>query len=150
MNYNDYTFSKLPVENYNYKTDEIHFRRTLLYRTVVIERDKSISVTVFDKNYKLIDSYEERWDHKYETSFRRLCETIFPFSIKLFDKNSTYLKLNMITNFGLGSVIVNIFCMVLFLLIFRKNTHTGEKLLTSILIACTGLYGLATVLFIKD
>ena len=122
----------------------------MLYRTLVVERAKSVSVTVFDKNYQEIKSYEESWKDKFDTTAGSIFNIIFPFSLNLSDYNTSYLNTNLKISDSIYCLIINIVFLLVYFFLFGKRDLRSKSFSNMVLILLSGIYGFVTVLLLKD
>jgi len=150
LKYKGYNLKKLPVENYDYKRDNLQFRRNLLYRTFVITKENEINIVVTDKNYDVIDSYSEKWADKFETTAGKVYSVLFPFDITLFSSLSNYIQFDIKVTSGYRFIILHLI-LGLFYFIFYKRGKTSSKTLIEIAIVLfTGIYGAITLALLKE
>lgn len=143
----DYRLVPVPLRAYDYRHTNLSLRGNLLHRLLVAETDTSLQALVFDRDYRLIDRYEEALTPRADTQAGRTAKGAFPFSWSLTDESSGYLGFYA----TLGSpwvLLVNAALLAAWLLwkLRRNKRRAPPSLLEGALIAVTGVYGLIVVL----
>ena len=150
LSYNNYKLIKLPVKNYNYKTDKFFIIGDLLYRTTSVFHNNYVEIFVADRNYKLVDHYTQGWQDKYETTAGMISTYIFPFSINYLDADSSWYDLYLKFS-DLRSLIVNFFIALIAIGVIKyRKQNLSNSLIDIVLVLFTGIYGLIAVMSIKN
>lgn len=150
ISYDDYKIINLPVKDYNYKSSSIRILGDLFYRTVSVINDDKISVFIFDRQYKQLDSYEEFLKSKDESVQGIIAAYVFPFSVELLSDNSMFIDFYfqfsnwrfLITNVLLA---LGVFTFLRF-----KKSSPSRNWFPLLLILLVGVYGLLAVFMIRD
>lgn len=148
--YNDYRIVKLEIEDYNYKNSSIRILGDLFNRTVSINNDNNYSVFVFDRNYNLKDKYKGQVVGKDESSQGKIAAYLFPFSLSILSNKSMYVNF-FFKVIDFRFIIVNIIVLlgVIGFFLFKK-IPINKNLFALIIVFLTGIYGLVSVLVIRD
>jgi hypothetical protein len=149
ISYDNYKFIELPVKGYNSNEMQVKFTGDLLYRLVTLSAKDSIASFVMNRNYKLVDTYFEKWKGNNETTAGIFFKNFFPFSLSFTDRNNAYVDFYGKYNY---SFIVNIILVVIAFFILWKyfNRKPVTQILDLIIILFTGIFGFIAVLLIRD
>jgi len=151
ITYDNYKIIELPSEGYDRTNFRLTFKGNLLYREVSFTNQNSIKTIVTDRNYKVIDTYYDKWESNEESTVGIISKSIFPFSISFEDRNNSFIDFYFETsgfNYLFGNIIALLLGLVLFSTKFKRKTST--KIIDLIIILATGVYGLVAVLLIRD
>lgn len=149
ISYDKYKFIELPVKGYASKEMQIKFTGDLFYRLVTITAKDSIASFVMNRNYRLLDTYSEKWKGNNETIAGKFFKNFFPFSLTFTDRNNSYVDFYGRHNY---SFIVNIILAIIAFFILWKyfNRKPVTQILDLIIIVFTGIFGFIAVLLIRD
>lgn len=142
----DYMLEKLEIENIIPEEGEIRIQGDLFNYNITSSNDGMIKSTILDKDFQFVDVYQETWLKKEERREGKIAQFIFPFEIKLSDKNSDYITffVNPHTTFywSFLSIVLTIIQLVL---LKRKNEKITNHLLDLGFITVAGLFGFIAV-----
>lgn len=147
----NYRLIELPSDGYDRKTMRLYFSGNMLYRMVTFLSENKIKVTVTDRDYKIVDTYEETWKTNDDSMVGVIYNYIFPFRLSLKDGSSSFV--NFYFKFSdYKFLFVSLFAAFVFLFYSKKNNRKLDviKIFDLIIILITGLYGLLAVLLVKD
>lgn len=150
ISYDNYRLIQLPIEVYDYRNTTFWLRGDILYRTISLVKENEINVFVTDRDYKLIDRYNESWKGKYEYSAGVVSKILFPFTISLTDANTTYVNFyfnfsGILSLFGIGISLI-----LALVYLKRKKIKIKYAWFECLIVLLTGLYGLIAVVFISN
>lgn len=150
LSYDNYKLIKLPIDNYNYKSDTFLVIGDLLYRTISIVREDNIEVFVADRSYKLVNHYKENWESNEVTTAGVVSAYIFPFSINFEDAHSSWYDLYVKVS-DTRAIVINVIVLLLAIGIIR---YRKQSILNStvdlVIVLLTGIYGLIAIISIKN
>ena len=89
ISYNNYKIIKLPIEKFDPKTEKLRILSNIFFVNVSITRENGITAQVLDREYKLIDTYNNIWKTRYERLPGLIAYYLFPFTIQLTNENTT-------------------------------------------------------------
>jgi hypothetical protein len=150
ISYDNYKLIRLPLDNFDMQKENFSFMGDQFYRTISLTSAKSVRSVVTDKNYKVIDRYEETWPGNYELPAGAVAATIFPFTLKLGDASSSFS--NFYFKFsGLHSVLISLILTILTYFILRIRKISFKKgWFDLILVLISGIFGFIAVLLVKN
>ncbi len=151
ISYDNYKLIELPSDGYNLKNTQLIFKGNILYREIHFIKQNSIKTIVTDRNYKIVDTYYEKWETNKESTTGTIEQALFPFSLSLTDINNSYINFYFKVSdfpFLLSNIVLLLVAIVLFATKFKRNNST--KIFDLIIVLVTGLYGLIAVLLIRD
>jgi len=151
ITYDNYKIIELPSDGYDRTNFKLTFKGNLLYREVSFSNNNSIKSIITDRNYKVVDTYYDKWESNEESTVGIISKSIFPFSISLEDRNNSFIDFYVEAsgfNYLYGNIIALLIGLVLFSTKFKRKTST--KIIDLLIILATGVYGLVAVLLIRD
>lgn len=151
ISYDNYKLIELPSDGYDYKDTQLIFKGNILYREIHFIKPNSVKTVVTDRNYKVVDTYFEKWETNEESTIGMIEQALFPFSLSLTDIYNSYINFYVkISDFPflLSNIVLFLVGIVLFATKFKRNNST--KIIDLVIILVTGLYGLIAVLLIRD
>jgi len=145
ITYDDYKLLKLPVENFDYRTDIFRMMGNIFFRNISIIKENGIQALVTDKDYQLIDSYEKTWKTRYQRTPGIVANFLFPFSIQLTRNHTTrvapYFRLsNWTCLVGIGFF----FLLTIVILVWKKRRLYNYRF-DLLLVLLTGIFGFIAV-----
>jgi hypothetical protein len=150
ISYDNYKLIKLPLDNYNMQKENFSFFGDQFYRTISLTSAKSVRTVVTDRNYNVIDRYEDNWLGNYDMPAGAVAATIFPFTLRLGDASSSFS--NFYFRFsGLQALLVSLVLTILtyFILRYRKIS-IKQGWFDLIIVLISGIFGFIAVLLIKN
>ena len=151
ITYDNYKIIELPSDGYDQTSSKLAFRGNLLYREVTFTDNNSIKTIITDRDYKVVDTYYDKWESNEESTIGIISKSIFPFSISLEDRNNSFINFYVEfsgLNYLYGNIISLLIALVLFSTKFKRKTNT--KIIDLLIVLLTGVYGLVAVLLIRD
>ncbi len=143
--YDNYQLIKLPVEDYNRETDLFTMRGNLFFRLVSLRSESYVKATVTDRDYQVVDTYNETWKTKHEMTRGIIAKYLFPFTVKLTAEKSTLVNLYFRFS-GLQFLLGNLFFLALAFVQLRwKKTPISDSIFELAVVLITGIYGLIAV-----
>lgn len=150
LSYNEYKLIKLPIKNYNHKSDTFLIIGDLFYRTISVVHDDNIEVFVSDRNYKMIDHYKQNWESQSASTAGVVSSYLFPFSISYVDDNSSWIDLYLKFSDS-RALIINFFALLFAIGVIRyRKQSISKSYVDLILVLLTGIYGLISMISIKN
>jgi hypothetical protein len=150
LTFNDYKLIKLNIHDYDYKNSNIRISGDLFNRTISVINENKFSVFVFDRNYKLIDSYKSQVKGKDESVQGKVANYLFPFSTTLITGKSMFVNFHFEAS-GFKFLLLHGLLLVLIVLFFwLKKYSIKNDLLSLLLVFLAGIYGFIAVLIIRD
>lgn len=144
----NYTLIKLPAAGYSPATDTLVLRANLLSRLVLVQTPGKITAIALDRDYEVLDTYEENLPTAARQSASKIARILFPFHWWLHDNSSGYYGFNAEHN-GVPALAFNAFILVaytIFLLIRRQ--FTSARLPDLAVVAVAGIFGLMSALLL--
>jgi len=140
-----YNLQKLGIPPIDMKNTVVTVMANMFFWNVMVKVNNSKTTYAIDaRTKKYVDSIESinanivyHW-----------IENIFPFIIKLTSNNDEYIKPRFMTNYPVA-FLFNIFFVLTYLCIFRRN-RLSNKILPSLWICITGIYGFIACLLFKS
>lgn len=150
ISYDHYQLVKLPLDGYDIEKDIFALMGDQFYRTISLIGSKNIRTIVTDRNYSMVDRYEETWSDNYDLTAGVVASYIFPFTLRLNDINSSfsnfYFKIS-----GFQSLIGALILAVLTYFILRsRNIPFKKGWFDILLVLFTGVFGFIAVLLVKN
>ncbi|MGD9898703.1 MAG: DUF4857 domain-containing protein [Calditrichaceae bacterium] len=149
LTYDNYRPQQLPIDGYDPETDQIVVVGNLFYRVVSVVSEDHIKTYVMNREYVLIDTYEESWPGKSESSAALAGAYIFPFTLDLDTFSSMYLDFN-IESISIKSIGLNIVLILMTIFLYRRRKiNMGSSLGDILVVLITGIYGFLAILILE-
>jgi hypothetical protein len=150
ISYDNYKLIKLPLDNYNIQKDNFSFLGDQFYRTLSLTSAKNVRTIVTDRNYKVIDRYEDSWADNYDMSAGAVASTIFPYTLRLSDASSSFS--NFYFRFsGFQSLLLSFLLTIVTYFILRiRKISLKQGWFDLIIVLITGIFGFIAVLLVKN
>ncbi|MBD3409181.1 MAG: DUF4857 domain-containing protein [Ignavibacteriales bacterium] len=150
ISYDDYKLIELPLEGFNWRTDELSMRGDILFRTVNIIKKDEVSAFAIDRDYELIDAYSEPMETKYDRASGTVAEALFPFQIRFLTANDPYVGFHARLSGPIALILMTLSAVVAFF-VYRKRGAPMKYAAPGIALAfLTGVFGLIVVAAIPD
>lgn len=148
LTYDDYSPQLLPVDTYDPVNDMLVITGNLFYWVVSVISEDHIKTFVMDREYNLIDTYEESWPGRAESNAGFAEAYIFPFTLNLSSFSSMYINFNF-ESLSLKSLGLNIILVVLAVYLFkRRKINVGKSAAEMFVVLITGIYGFLAILIL--
>jgi hypothetical protein len=150
ISYDNYKLIKLPLENYDIKKQNFLMIGDQFYRTISLTGINNIHTIVTDRNYKVVDRYEESWSGNNDLNAGKASLWLFPFTLRLSDSSSSFA--NFYFKFsGIESILLIILLTLItyFILRYRKISLKNGWV-DLIIVLVSGIFGFIAVLLIKN
>ena len=150
ISYDDYKFIKLPLENYNIQKDNFSIMGDLFYRTISLTSSNSVHTIVTDRDYKVVDRYENSWLDNKEMPAGIFASWVFPFTLRLEDAGSSYS--NFFFRFSGYKVLLLSFVLTIITYFILRNRKISLKQgwFDLIIVLFSGIFGFIAVLLVKN
>jgi hypothetical protein len=150
ISYDNYKLIKLPLENYDIKKQNFLMIGDQFYRTISLTGINSIHTIVTDRNYNVVDRYEESWAGNNDMNAGKTAAFLFPFTLRLGDSSSSFA--NFYFKFsGLQSVIlILILTLITFFILRYRKISIKNGWADLLIVLVSGIFGFIAVLLIKN
>lgn len=150
LTFNDYRIIKLDIEDYDLNNSTLRINGDLFNRTISVVNENKFSTFIFDRQYNLIENYKGQVSGKDDSPQGRIAAYLFPFSLSLISDKSMFV--NFIFKFSdQRFLLINILLTIaLTAYFYYKKISPIKNYLPLILIFLTGIYGLISVIIIRD
>jgi len=150
ISYDNYKLIKLPLTGYDIEKDVFALMGDQFYRTISLISSNNIRTIVTDRNYSIVDRYEDTWKDNNDLTAGVVASYVFPFTLTLNDINSSF------SNFffklsGFQSLIGNLVLSILTIFILRnRKIQLIKGWFDILLVLFTGVFGFIAVLLVKN
>ena len=150
ISYDNYKLIKLPLTGYDIEKDIFALVGDQFFRTISLISSNQIRTIATDRNYKIVDRYEEMWKDNAQSSAGVVASYIFPFTLKLNDENSSFSNFHF--NFAGTSSFIGmiIFTILTYVLLLKRKISLKKGWFDLVLVLITGIYGFIAVLLVKN
>jgi hypothetical protein len=150
ISYDNYKLIKLPLDNYNIQKQNFLMIGDQFYRTISLTGSNNIHTIVTDRNYKVVDRYEESWLGNNELMAGTVSTWLFPFTLRLNDSSSSfanfYFKLS-----GFQSLwLTLIFLISTYFILRHRKISLKKGWIDLIIVLLSGIFGFIAVLLVKN
>ncbi len=151
ISYNNYQLIKLPVQDYNYQTDFLMIRGDLFNRQITYYNDnEKVKSLVTDRDYNIVDRYEENLKGNEVSYASLLAPYLFPFELSV-DKNTTPMINFYFSFYDLHYLIFSVVLTIVTIIYFRKkHIDISHAVIYYAMVFITGLYGFIAIMCIRD
>jgi hypothetical protein len=145
ISYDSYRLIRLPLSRYDAATCALFFGGDLFYRTITVQSEGWLETVVTDRAYAVVDTYQESWPTRDESTAGAWAASLFPFTFHLEDEDSA-----LVDFYGQCGKWTALWGMLLFLVLLLislrlRRKHVRDHLFDLVLVAGTGIFGLLAV-----
>lgn len=142
----DYKLIKLPIDGFCAETCKLKILGDFFNYNITIEKEGSLVTYALDKDFKIIDKYEENWLKKSERVEGKVFASIFPAQLSLENPNSKFIDFYIDFSTGFVWIFVNIILFITQLVIIkRRGVELKNHFFDLIIISVTGILGFIPV-----
>lgn len=147
-----YELVKLPVEGFDPDNCELRILGDIFHYNVIIQAENNLKVVVLNyADFQKVDTYEKSWLKRSERQKGKIAAGIFPFQLKMSDKNSNFTNFYFEFSKGFFWMIVNILFVAAHLFfLMRRKAKLSKNLVDLCVIAATGIFGFIAVNFFQN
>ena len=139
-----YDLQRIPVDGFDPESHSFRLNSDLFNKCITVNGENWYEAIAIDDMYKVVATHGERWEGLYERADGKTFASIFPFEIRMKDDNSSFVRFFLMLSPGFRWILVNIFSVaVVILLLYRKKWPLKQNIVDILLVAVTGIYGLA-------
>ena len=148
ISYTGYTLIKLPIPAYDPSTTTLQITGDLFFRTITLSSPGNLKAVVTDRKYTVVNTYEESWPTKFERTPGIVASYLFPFTLSLSDRNSSFMNTYVRCSqwAGLAGILVSLVAILATWFVQKKNI--ASRWFDLLVVAGTGVFGLVAVLLI--
>jgi len=148
--YDHYKLQKLPLAGYDFKNDQLRIVGNLFYRILSVVSDGRLEVTVTDRNYEVIDRYEETWPTQDQRTAGLASAWVFPFTLKLQSGKSMFIGFYW-KGYHWNALLLNLALVALSFFLYRKRNNSIKNTIPDrLLVTLTGIYGFIALLIFPN
>ena len=145
-----YKFLEVPLNNYNPDEDILRFQGNLFYRLITVYKENQINVYVTDRNYKLIDEYQDNWKNIKQRTAGLVSTYIFPFEIEVNSADSMFINFYF-SGLNFSSIYMNfILAFTTFLLIRKRKLSLLNQGFDYLIVLLTGIFGFLGIIIFRS
>ncbi|MDR3610389.1 MAG: DUF4857 domain-containing protein [Ignavibacteriaceae bacterium] len=150
ISYDNYKLIKVPLENYDIRKQNFLMIGDQFYRTFSLVSATDVHTIVTDRNYKVVDRYQESWLGNNELMAGKVSTWLFPFTLRLNDSDSSFA--NFYFKFsGLQSIWLTLILVIVSYFILRHRKISVKKgWIDLIIVLLSGIFGFIAVLLVKN
>ena len=143
LSYDNYHLTPLPLKNYDPDRMDLKLIFNPLYVTAVYSDHEQIYAVAMDSSFGFINEFSHRMSRSNVTLARKVYKAVFPFSFSFDTHSSGFLTLGFECNGFAG--IWGILACILIYIVKNRIIQRRTRLLPTLMIAFTGIYGFAAV-----
>lgn len=143
LSYDDYKLAKLPIENYDPDRMDIKLIFNPMYVTAIYSDQEKIYAVAMDTSFGFISAFSHRMSRSNVITAKKVYQAVFPFSFS-FDTHSSGF-LNLAFQYSGFSGVWGILACLMIYLAKTRIVKREIRVLPMLLVAITGIYGLAAV-----
>ena len=143
--FDNYKFQEIPITNYNSNEDVLRFQGDIFYRTIVVYKESQLNVYVTNRNYEIVDIYEEKWLSNMERTAGIVSTYIFPFELTVNSGDSRYIDFYF-SDFNFQAIYLNVVLLLISIfLMWKKKISLVKGGIDYLIVLCTGIFGFVAV-----
>lgn len=148
---NDYRLIKWPVDGYDPSDCELKIYGDFFNYTAVIEADNQVKVVALDKQYKLVDSYTEKWPVKEDLTEGKIFGFLFPAQLSMTSDNSKFIRFYITPTKGLNWIFLNLLLVAIqFIGLTRGKQKIKNHVVDIAIVAISGIFGFIAIHFFQN
>ncbi len=145
----DYRLVRVPLEHYVPEHDYLRFMGNIFNRQFMVIKENKVYFTVTNRDYEVIDRYEESWKSMEQRTAGIVRNYLFPFTLDLHSEDSAFVNFNLEFS-GFNVLFFNILLLLITIGIFiRTKRPLTDNWLDLIIVVITGIYGFIAILLFE-
>ena len=141
---------KLPLDNFDMKKENFSLIGDQFYRTISLTSAKSIRTIVTDRDYKVIDRYEDSWPGNYDMPAGTVASVLFPFTLKFGDASSSFSNFYFRFSGPLTLLVSFFLTIVAYFILRNRKISLKQGWFDLILVMISGIFGFIAILLVKN
>ncbi|WP_372936728.1 DUF4857 domain-containing protein [Mariniphaga sediminis] len=143
----DYSLNELPIYDYNpERHHSLEVRKNPYFTRISFSSFHSKKVYVLDRNYKLLNTFEETGTPYAEMTVGKAFSALFPFHLNFSEGHHSFVKFVFKGYKNISWIVVNtLLVLVNIFIIIRKKSRFRNNILDLLLVAATGIFGFVAV-----
>lgn len=151
LNTQDYSFSRLPVEDYKPESQVLMLAANLFNKSVTLQGEQGVHVYTMNRQYQKINEYHEALPDKSAMTAGKISSFMFPFQIRVDSLFSGFIDFDMDKSSGYSWIILHVLLLLVTLWIFkRQNARMPARIADLLFVALTGVFGFIAVHVFRD
>ena len=149
LTYDNYRLIQLPVNGFNPEHSDLKILINPLYRTVIVSQPKQVTATAMDRHYQKLGHFTVQRRPGLSPALQKSADLLFPFRLQLSRSERGQAEPALQAGSSL-SLIGLALALLASLLIYQRQGRLRQQAVGDLLlVACTGLYGLIAITFIR-
>nr|WP_319493299.1 DUF4857 domain-containing protein [uncultured Desulfobacter sp.] len=149
MGYDNYRLTPLPLTGYDPDRMDVKLIFNPLYCTAVYSDETTIRAVAMDKDFNVIKTFAHTMSRAKANTAARIRDMLFPFVLKAGPTEQTAYVTTRFEPGSIGSLIGMGLCGLLFSAGTKITTGAWPKILQTLTVALTGLYGLVAMVIAR-
>ncbi len=151
VSYDNYKIIEIPSDGYDRKNMRLYFKGNMFYRTITFVSSNSSKTIVTDRDYKVVDTYQETWQTNSVNFVGDISNYIFPFKLSLLNRNNKFANFYF-EFYDFRFLFISIFAAILFFFYNKQRMKKNKfsQIVDIVIVLLTGIYGLLAVMLIRD
>lgn len=143
---NDYNLVKWPVEGYDPANCDLKIYGDLFNHTVLIETTDHLKAVVLDREFKLVDTYTEKWPVKEDLKEGKVFASVFPAQVSMTSDNSKFVRFYFTRSGGFNWLFLNFLLTLLhFGWLYWLKKPLKSHVVDLGIVAVGGIYGFIAI-----
>lgn len=144
-----YELQRLPIDGFNPYVHSLRLNADLFNKCITIYGENWFEAIAIDDMYQVVNNYGEEWEGLFERTDGRIFASVFPFEVRMKDKNSALISFSFRFSPYFRWIIINFMAVILAMIFtLRRKKTLKSNILDFIIVFITGIYGLiATQIF---
>jgi hypothetical protein len=148
VGYDHYQLTEIPVASYDWNHTDVRIFGDLFYRNVMSYNTDGLTCQVSDRNYQLLDQYQEIRGTRYQREAGKFSECIFPFTLQLLADNTMFVGFYLKPPVMRSLAGIGLFLLLTLILLRYRKLSLKRNWLELLLVLLSGIFGfIAIVLY---
>jgi hypothetical protein len=145
--FDNYKIQEIPIKDYNSEKDILRFQGDIFYRTIVVYKENKLNVYVTDRDYNLVNTYEQKWLSNKERTAGIASAYIFPFELSVKSADSEYIDFYF-SEYSFTALYLSFILIIFTIILMRRkirNLDWNNFIPDFLIILITGIFGFIAV-----
>ena len=141
-----YDLQRFPVENFDPTSQSARINSDLFNKCITVSGDNWLKAAAVDDDYKIVNTYEEKWKDRYELREGKIISAIVPFELSLTSSDSSYINFYFRFSPGIRWIITNILLTgIAAFILYRMKRDLKYNMWDLLITLFGGIYGFISI-----
>jgi hypothetical protein len=141
-----YDLQRFPVENFDPTTQSARINSDLFNKCVTVSGDNWLRAVSVNDDYKIVNTYEEKWKDRYELREGKIISAIVPFELSLTSSDSSYINFYLRFSQGIWWILTNtLLTGIAAFILYRMKRDLKYNMWDLLITLFGGIYGFISI-----